>query len=128
MRDDIDEDDLPEEEAEEEEAEEESEEDGDADTDTSTRDTNTGDEGDDLNMSLAAMEDAIRDHRMDVFDQIALDSSRFTTYISKSSGYPKDQIEALVIRGHGDTTMIPLTSLDKCNKELLTDILSDEEV
>ena len=69
--DDIDEDDLPEEEAEEEEAEEESEEDGDADTDTSTRDANTGDEGDDLNMSLAAMEDAIRDHMMDVFEQIA---------------------------------------------------------
>jgi RNA polymerase primary sigma factor len=67
MDDDIDEDDLPEEE----EAEEESEEDGDADTDTSTRDANTGDEGDDLNMSLAAMEDAIRDHMMDVFDQIA---------------------------------------------------------
>ncbi len=67
MDDDIDEDDLPEEEAE----EEESEEDGDADTDTSTRDANTGDEGDDLNMSLAAMEDAIRDHMMDVFDQIA---------------------------------------------------------
>ena len=71
MDDDIDEDDLPKEEAEEEEAEEESEEDGDADTDTSTRDANTGDEGDDLNMSLAAMEDAIRDHMMDVFDQIA---------------------------------------------------------
>ena len=71
MDDDIDEDDLPEEEAEEEEAEEESDEDGDADTDTSTRDANTGDEGDDLNMSLAAMEDAIRDHMMDVFDQIA---------------------------------------------------------
>ena len=71
MDDDIDEDDLPEEEAEEEEAEEESEEDGDADTDTSTRDANTGDESDDLNMSLAAMEDAIRDHMMDVFDQIA---------------------------------------------------------
>ncbi len=71
MDDDIDEDDLPEEEAEDEEAEEESDEDGDADTDTSTRDANTGDEGDDLNMSLAAMEDAIRDHMMDVFDQIA---------------------------------------------------------
>ena len=71
MDDDIDEDDLPEEEAEEEETEEESEEDGDADTDTSTRDANTSDDGDDLNMSLAAMEDAIRDHMMDVFDQIA---------------------------------------------------------
>ena len=76
--DDIDEDDLPEEEAAEEEAEEESEESGDADTDTSTRDANNGDEGDDLNMSLAAMEDAIRDHMMDVFDQIATLLKQFT--------------------------------------------------
>jgi len=76
--DDIDEDDLPEEEAEQQEAEDESEENGDADTDTSTRDANTGDEGDDLNMSLAAMEDAIRDHMMDVFDQIAALFKQFT--------------------------------------------------
>ena len=57
-----------------------------------------------------------------------LDSSRFKTYISKSSGYPQDQIEAMVIGGHGDTTMIPLTSLAKCNNELLTDILSEDKV
>jgi len=57
-----------------------------------------------------------------------LDSSRFKTYISKSSGYPQDQIEAMVIGGHGDTTMIPLTSLAKCNNELLTKILSEDEV
>ena len=57
-----------------------------------------------------------------------LDSSRFKTYISKSSGYPQDQIEAMVIGGHGDTTMIPITSLAKCNNELLTDILSEDEV
>ena len=57
-----------------------------------------------------------------------LDSSRFKTYISKSSGYPQDEIEAMVIGGHGDTTMIPLTSLAKCNNELLTDILSEDEV
>ena len=57
-----------------------------------------------------------------------LDSSRFKTYISKSSGYPQDQIEAMVIGGHGDTTMIPLTSLAKCNNKLLTDILSEDEV
>ena len=77
MDDDIDEDDLPEEEAEE-GAEDVSEDDGDADTDTSTRDANTGDEGDELNMSLAAMEDAIRDHMMDVFDQIAALFKQFT--------------------------------------------------
>ena len=57
-----------------------------------------------------------------------LDSSRFKTYISKSSGYPQDEIEAMVIGGHGDTTMIPLTSLAKCNNELLTDILSEDKI
>jgi malate dehydrogenase len=57
-----------------------------------------------------------------------LDSSRFKTYISKSSGYPQDQIEAMVIGGHGDTTMIPLTSIAKCNNQLLTDILSEDKV
>ncbi len=57
-----------------------------------------------------------------------LDSSRFKTYISKSSGYPQDQIDAMVIGGHGDTTMIPLTSLAKCNNKLLTNILSEDEV
>jgi len=57
-----------------------------------------------------------------------LDSSRFKTYISKSSGYPQHQIEAMVIGGHGDTTMIPLTSLAKCNNELLTDILSEDKI
>ena len=57
-----------------------------------------------------------------------LDSSRFKTYISKYSGYPQDQIEAMVIGGHGDKTMIPLTSLAKCNNKLLTDILSEDEV
>ena len=80
---DIDEADLPEEEEAEEEAEETEEEekngeDGDADTDTSTRDANTGDEGDDLNMSLAAMEDAIRDHMMGLFDEIASLFKQFT--------------------------------------------------
>ena len=57
-----------------------------------------------------------------------LDSSRFKTYISKSTRHPQDQIEAMVIGGHGDTTMIPLTSLAKCNNELLTNILSEDEV
>ncbi|MGA0380623.1 MAG: hypothetical protein ACO3NJ_07480, partial [Candidatus Poseidoniaceae archaeon] len=50
-----------EEEEEDDESEDEESSDGDADTDTSTRDANTGDDGDDLNMSLAAMEDAVRD-------------------------------------------------------------------
>jgi len=57
-----------------------------------------------------------------------LDSSRFKTYISLSSGYPQDQIEAMVIGGHGDTTMIPLTSLAKCDNKLLTSILPETKV
>ena len=69
---DLDDEDEEEEEEEDEEAAEESkDEDGDADTDTSTRDANTGDESEDLNMSLAAMEDAIRDQMMARFDEIA---------------------------------------------------------
>ena len=59
------------EEEEEEETEEEEGEYGDADTDTSTRDANSGDESEDMNMSLAAMEDAIRDQMMALFDDIA---------------------------------------------------------
>ena len=66
-----DEDEEEEEEEDEEAAEESEDEEGDADTDTSTRDANTGDESEDLNMSLAAMEDAIRDQMMARFDEIA---------------------------------------------------------
>ncbi len=40
----------------------------------------------------------------------ALDSSRFRTYLSLASGAPIADIEGMVIGGHGDTTMIPLTS------------------
>jgi RNA polymerase primary sigma factor len=67
---DLEDEDEEEEEEDEEEAEESEDEEGDADTDTSTRDANTGDESEDLNMSLAAMEDAIRDQMMALFDEI----------------------------------------------------------
>ncbi|MFI3285259.1 MAG: malate dehydrogenase [Rikenellaceae bacterium] len=40
----------------------------------------------------------------------ALDSSRFRTYLSLASGVPLADIEGMVIGGHGDTTMIPLTA------------------
>ena len=43
----------------------------DADTDTSTRDANSADEGEEMNKTLTAMEDAIREHVMDLFDKIA---------------------------------------------------------
>ena len=57
-----------------------------------------------------------------------LDSSRFKTYISKSTNFNQHDIDAMVIGGHGDTTMIPLTSLAKCNNKLLLDIVSEDEL
>src|SRR5210317_2449786 len=57
-----------------------------------------------------------------------LDSSRFKTYISMSTKYNQHDINAMVIGGHGDTTMIPLTSLAKCNNILLSDIVSKDEL
>ena len=40
----------------------------------------------------------------------ALDSSRFRCYLSKASGVGIQDIDGMVIGGHGDTTMIPLVS------------------
>ncbi len=37
-----------------------------------------------------------------------LDSSRFSTYLSQAMNVPQSDIQAMVIGGHGDTTMIPL--------------------
>jgi malate dehydrogenase len=39
----------------------------------------------------------------------ALDSARFICYLSKALNAPANDIEGMVIGGHGDTTMIPLT-------------------
>jgi len=41
----------------------------------------------------------------------ALDSSRFKTYLSLALDKPSNDIQGMVIGGHGDTTMIPLTRL-----------------
>ena len=58
----------------------------------------------------------------------ALDSSRFKTYISLSLNEFQRNIEAMVIGGHGDTTMIPLDRFAKCNNKLLSEILSGDEI
>ena len=58
----------------------------------------------------------------------ALDSSRFKTYISLSSKKLQKDIDAMVIGGHGDTTMIPLHRFAKCNNEPLSKISSLEEI
>lgn len=45
----------------------------------------------------------------------ALDSSRFKTYLSQALEKPANDIQGMVIGGHGDTTMIPLTRLASYN-------------
>ena len=64
--------DMEEDSLEDDEDEDEDEDDsGDSDTDTSTRDSNRdGDDNDDVNLSLAALEDAVRDDVMALFDEV----------------------------------------------------------
>lgn len=58
----------------------------------------------------------------------ALDSSRFKTYISLTISKPQKNIEAMVIGGHGDTTMIPLHRFAKYNDTSLSELLSIEKI
>ena len=55
----------------------------------------------------------------------ALDSSRFKTYLSKELNKPQSDIHAMVIGGHGDTTMIPLMRLATYNGIPVTELLSN---
>ncbi|MBK0368731.1 malate dehydrogenase [Flavobacterium agrisoli] len=55
----------------------------------------------------------------------ALDSSRFRTYLSLALDKPANDISAMVIGGHGDTTMIPLTRLASYNGIPVTQFLSE---
>ncbi len=57
----------------------------------------------------------------------ALDSSRFKTYISKALNKPQSDIHAMVIGGHGDTTMIPLIRLASYNGIPISNFLSKED-
>ncbi len=56
----------------------------------------------------------------------ALDSSRFRTYLSLASGSPISDIEGMVIGGHGDTTMIPLTAKASIKGIPASQFLSEE--
>ncbi|MDG2432377.1 malate dehydrogenase [Flavobacterium sp.] len=56
----------------------------------------------------------------------ALDSSRFRTYLSMALDKPANDISAMVIGGHGDTTMIPLTRLASYNGMPVSQFLSEE--
>ena len=58
----------------------------------------------------------------------ALDSSRFKYYLSKALDKPINDVSAMVIGGHGDTTMIPLTRLASYNGIPVSEFLSKEEL
>ena len=58
----------------------------------------------------------------------ALDSSRFKTYLSLALDKPANDIQGMVIGGHGDTTMIPLTRLATYNGIPISTILSSEKL
>tara|TARA_Y100000768_G_scaffold352514_1_gene304170 strand:+ start:22 stop:954 length:933 start_codon:yes stop_codon:yes gene_type:complete len=57
----------------------------------------------------------------------ALDSSRFKTYLSQALNKPQSDIHAMVIGGHGDTTMIPLIRLASYNGIPIANLLSKEK-
>ena len=56
----------------------------------------------------------------------ALDSSRFKTYLSLALDKPANDIHGMVIGGHGDTTMIPLTRLASYNGNPVSSFLSED--
>jgi malate dehydrogenase len=56
----------------------------------------------------------------------ALDSSRFRYYLSQALDKPSNDVSAMVIGGHGDTTMIPLTRLASYNGIPVSEFLSQE--
>lgn len=58
----------------------------------------------------------------------ALDSSRFKTYLSLALDKPASDIHGMVIGGHGDTTMIPLTRLASYNGTPVSQHLTDEDL
>ena len=58
----------------------------------------------------------------------ALDSSRFKTYLSLALEKPANDIHGMVIGGHGDKTMIPLTRLATYNGIPISTILSAKKI
>jgi malate dehydrogenase len=56
----------------------------------------------------------------------ALDSSRFKYYLSKALDCSQNDLNAVVIGGHGDTTMIPLTRLATLNSLPVSNLLDAE--
>jgi malate dehydrogenase len=55
-----------------------------------------------------------------------LDSSRFKFYLSQALQCSPNDVHGLVIGGHGDTTMIPLTRLATLNSFPISNLLDEE--
>ena len=58
----------------------------------------------------------------------ALDSSRFKTYLSLAMNKPANDIQGMVIGGHGDTTMIPLHRLAAYNGIPVSQFLEEKVI
>lgn len=58
----------------------------------------------------------------------ALDSSRFKTYLQQALNCSQHDLQAMVIGGHGDTTMIPLTRLATLNNIPVSRLLDEEQL
>lgn len=58
----------------------------------------------------------------------ALDSSRFKYYLSQAIGCNANEVEGMVIGGHGDTTMIPLARFATYNGLPVSNYLSAEKI
>lgn len=56
----------------------------------------------------------------------ALDSSRFKYYLSESLSVNANEVEGMVIGGHGDTTMIPITRLANYKGIPVSELLTKE--
>ncbi|MGL4631612.1 MAG: malate dehydrogenase [Leadbetterella sp.] len=58
----------------------------------------------------------------------ALDSARFRYRLGEAMGVPQSDLQGMVIGGHGDTTMIPLTRLASYNSMPVSRFLSAEKL
>jgi len=57
-----------------------------------------------------------------------LDSSRFKYYLSTAIGCSAADLQAVVIGGHGDTTMIPLTRLATYNGTPVSNVIEEDKL
>jgi malate dehydrogenase len=57
-----------------------------------------------------------------------LDSARFKCYIQKEINCSQQDLQAVVIGGHGDTTMIPLTRLATINGTPLSNLIAEDKL